>query len=531
MFFKNPFVKEGESSGVNTSTTRPRKPAFPGLLKDITIFEDSSKHLRRGISSSNFNQQDSETKSPTVRLKKVKKARSEMTTELFREATTEVTTEADIDVMIETITPPSQEDESTTKEGAGDEESTETSLFNFDTDYIDYITNDIEGSGGGVNEASGEDLETFDTFSDEFVLESKISELEEDLVVDTDSGRVYGTRQVTATGAGVREWHGVPYAEPPEGKRRFLPPLPPRPWGGVRRARTGGPRCWDSRAGSAWDADSSMSEDCLYLSVWSGEGGPGRAVLVWLTAGGEAAGAGGAELAVRGEVLVVRVESRRGALGFLATGDEVSGNAGLMDQVQALHWVRANIDRFGGDPGRVTIMGVGPGADLASLHLLSPLACPLFQAVILMSGATPPPLPSTQEASQQARALARLLGCPQDGPSLLSCLRAVDPQVLTNQEQVAAPGGFHPTVDGQFMVEQPGNLMEGNFFKKTPMLVGTNTAEGQEQLLQLVPDMDSREVLMLSASELDSALARVFPSHPDSIQSLVGIISCRNYLL
>jgi len=118
---------------------------------------------------------------------------------------------------------------------------------------------------------------------------------------------------------------------------------------------------------------------------------------------------GGSELAARGDVIVVRVESRRGALGFLALGDEIPGNAGLLDQVMALQWVKDNIDRFGGLSDRVTIMGVRDAADLASLHLLSPLSCPLFQAAILMSGATPPPLPSTEDKASEAVALGHQL--------------------------------------------------------------------------------------------------------------------------
>ena len=135
-----------------------------------------------------------------------------------------------------------------------------------------------------------------------------------------------------------------------------------------------------------------MAEDCLYLSIWS-PGGKGKSVLVWLSGGGEEV-EGGGELAARGDIIVVRVESRRGALGFLALGDQIPGNAGLLDQVMALQWVRDNIDRFGGLSDRVTIMGARDAADLASLHLVSPLSCPLFHAAILMSGATPPPLPS-----------------------------------------------------------------------------------------------------------------------------------------
>ena len=262
-----------------------------------------------------------------------------------------------------------------------------------------------------------------------------------------------------------------------------------------------------------------MAEDCLYLSIWS-PGGEGKSVLVWLSGGGEGV-EGGGELAARGDIIVVRVESRRGALGFLALGDQIPGNAGLLDQVMALQWVRDNIDRFGGLSDRVTIMGARDAADLASLHLVSPLSCPLFHAAIMMSGATPPPLPSPEDKASEAIALGQLLACSGDGQAMTSCLRSTNAQVLTNQERAAAPLGFLPNVDGAFMVEQPGDLMEGKFFKRAPLLVGSNTAEGQEVLVQLLPDMEEREVLYLTVEELDASLAKIFPENSEPLQSLI----------
>ena len=393
-----------------------------------------------------------------------------------------------------------------------------TNLFNIESSGDDDSDMKEESSGDTTDEGSGSDFEGSGAI---FVAEKDLNSLEEDLVVDTDAGRVYGRYRASSGGSRVVEYLGVPYADLPTGPRRFLPPLPPRPWGGVRKALNPAPRCWDASSENSWEATATkeMAEDCLYLSIWT-PGGEGKSVLVWLSGGGQE-DEGGSELAARGDVIVIRVESRRGALGFLALGNEIPGNAGLLDQVMALQWVRDNIDRFGGLADRVTIMGVREAADLASLHLLSPLSCPLFQAAILMSGATPPPLPSPENKASEAIALGQLLACSGDKEELTSCLRATNPQVLTNQERAAAPLGFLPNVDGAFMVEQPGDLMEGKFFKRAPLMVGSNTAEGQEVLVQLLPDMEEREVLYLTLAELDASLARIFPENSEPLQSLI----------
>ena len=493
---RNPFAKKSQEQ--TSQSPHPAKAAFPGLLKDIEIYVDPKKKLRRGMQDSTENYVE---QVPATRLKK--KARSEISTEVA----------TDVLAQLNTATEQSVQDG---EDGV---------LVRPSVDFV--LDNDFVVDSNEINveqQISDPVLDYPEEASDDFVPNADVPELEDHLVIDTDAGRVYGQERMTATGVRVAEYHGVPYAEAPLGDRRFLAPLPPRPWGGVRRAWVRAPSCWNSQASNSWEAlaRNDMSEDCLYLSIWA----PlekGRAVLVWLAAGEDNLEAG-AEMAARGDLLLVRVESRRGALGYLVLGEEVPGNAGLMDQVVALRWVQANIDRFGGNPERVTIMGVGQGADLASLHLISPLACPLFHAAILMSGATPPPLPSLAEATSSTSALGHLLACPEQGADLLACLRQCDAQVLTNQEQAAAPDGFQPVVDGVFVVEQPGDLMEGDFFKKAPVLVGSNMAEGQDMLVQLLPDMDLREVLMLSASELDSALRDVFPSHPQPIQSLVMII-------
>jgi carboxylesterase type B len=194
--------------------------------------------------------------------------------------------------------------------------------------------------------------------------------------VATRSGRLEGETY----GGGVR-FRGIPFAKPPIGALRFRAPEPPDPWSGLRDARDFGPsapqigpvnRVIRSLIGAA---GSRQSQDCLYLNVWTPKcDGARRPVMVWIHGGAFILGSGstslyaGERLATRGDVVVVTINYRLGALGFLswkgfAPGSDVPpANLGLRDQIAALGWVRDNIEAFGGDPGNVTVFGESAGA-------------------------------------------------------------------------------------------------------------------------------------------------------------------------
>ena len=167
-----------------------------------------------------------------------------------------------------------------------------------------------------------------------------------------------------SSGRELKEYLSIPYAKPPVGLLRFKSPQPPEPWTQILNNSVPSCKCWSSHATNSWDVeDTGMSEDCLYLSIWSPpppRGSPEelRPVMVLLTSGKEEGALSGLEVAAEGEVVFVKVESRHGALGFLAGEDSpVTTNIGLLDQTLALKWVQANIDLFGGDSARVTILG------------------------------------------------------------------------------------------------------------------------------------------------------------------------------
>jgi para-nitrobenzyl esterase len=218
-----------------------------------------------------------------------------------------------------------------------------------------------------------------------------------DVLVETRRGRVRGLAE-----GGLAVFRGIPYARPPIGARRFAPPEPPESWTSTRDATRFGPSA--SQNGALIGPIMSLgigrtSEDCLYLNVWTPAADRRRRpVLVWIHGGAFVLGAGsqmlydGAALARRGDVVVVTINYRLGAFGFLRLRDRfgqrlpAGGNEGLLDQLAALAWVRDEIEAFGGDPGEVTIFGESAGAMSCATLVGLPSAHGLFHRAILQSG-------------------------------------------------------------------------------------------------------------------------------------------------
>ena len=205
---------------------------------------------------------------------------------------------------------------------------------------------------------------------------------------------------------GLTVYRGIPFAAPPSGELRWRSPRPAAPWEGVRHADKFAPECVQrSRAGES----PSMSEDCLYLNVWTPAKSPSDRipVLVWIYGGGFNAGATSVptysgEVLARKGVVLVSIAYRVGALGFLAhpelsaeSPEHVSGNYGLLDMIAGLQWIKKNIAAFGGDPDKVTIFGESAGGIAVSMLCASPLAKGLFEGAISESGGSfGPPRPA-----------------------------------------------------------------------------------------------------------------------------------------
>lgn len=233
-------------------------------------------------------------------------------------------------------------------------------------------------------------------------------------VRQTTAGAVLGV-----SGAGYSVYQGVPYAAPPVGPLRWKHAVPVAAWDGLRDATKPSPRCVQEGGDD--------SEDCLALNIWSPVGAPAKPVLVWFHGGGFASGSGSLyqarRLAVEGDLVVVTVNYRLGALGFLAHPQVGDGNFGFTDQQAALRWVQASISAFGGDPHRVTIAGESAGAMAVCDHLSAPGSAGLFSAAILASGPCQNQV-DLGSAHAVSRAYAAAVGCP-DGPAVAACLRAL----------------------------------------------------------------------------------------------------------
>ncbi|MDE1893345.1 MAG: carboxylesterase family protein [Pseudomonadota bacterium] len=293
-------------------------------------------------------------------------------------------------------------------------------------------------------------------------------------------------------GVALDEFQGIPYAAPPVGDLRWKPPQPVKAWTGVRQARQFGPRCMQLPLfGDMVFRSNGMSENCLYLNVWAPAPAAvagGRAklpVLVYFFGGGFVAGDGseprydGASLASKGMVTVT-VNYRLGAFGFFAvpglvqeSPQHAAGNYGLLDQVAALRWVRANIARFGGDPARVTIAGESAGSIAVSALMASPLSRHLFARAIGESGALIAPIAPVSLATMQAHgeALAHRLGA-----DSLAALRAL-PADTVLQATRGQGGDADVDIDGWFLHEPPAVTFARGRQAKLPLLLGTNSQE------------------------------------------------------
>ena len=318
---------------------------------------------------------------------------------------------------------------------------------------------------------------------------------------------------------GVTAFKGIPYAEPPVGDRRWKPPVAIAPWEGVRPAIEFGAAC--VQVGSVPDSIYArqlrrMSEDCLFLNVWRPPQASEAPVMVWIHGGslrtGEA-GSGlydGAALARKG-VVVVSLNYRLNVLGYLAhpqlsaeSPHGASGNYGLLDQIEALRWVRENIAAFGGDAGNVTLFGESAGA-LSVIELMaSPLARGLFHKAIVQSGylVSNPELSRSRFGLPSAHAIGEWLAR-ELGAADIGALREMDVHSLVDR---ATAVGFDPqaTIDGWALPQQIIECFDRGEQAPVPLIAGFNEGEIRSLRPIFVPPLPA------SAEEYESLVRRLY---------------------
>ncbi|MDQ8729751.1 carboxylesterase/lipase family protein [Bradyrhizobium sp. LHD-71] len=322
-------------------------------------------------------------------------------------------------------------------------------------------------------------------------------------VVETAAGKVRGT-----VVNGLNRFKGIPYADVTSGDGRFLPPRPPRPWRGIRNAFEVGrssPQPGRSRNVDWWawiTDDQPQGEDCLVLNVYAPEPSATRKrpVMVYLHGGGfntgsaSTAGTDGTHLARRGDVVVVTINHRLNVFGFLylaSFGERYaeSGNAGMLDAVAALRWVKQNIAAFGGDPDNVTIFGQSGGASKVAVLLAMPQAQGLFHKAIIQSASSLIRMATPEQATAAARGLLDELG----GERSLDRLGEASAADLlaARQRSIAKAGGmdnFRPVVDGRSLPSHPFDPAAPGLAQNIPLLIGVTDTE---QTFFLGPDAEN----------------------------------------
>lgn len=313
------------------------------------------------------------------------------------------------------------------------------------------------------------------------------------LLAQTRNGPVQGREK-----DGALLFAAIPYAAPPVGERRFLPPAPHPDWTEPRDARRFGPAAPQIASGGMTDPPVRWAEDCLTLNVQTPALDAGaRPVLVWIHGGGYRNGQGavpwynGARFAAGGGIVVVSINYRLGALGFtdlrrFGTMFEASGSHGTLDQIAALGWVRDNIAHFGGDPAKVTIAGESAGAFSVATLLGSPRAAGLFRAAIAQSGAAHHVL-AEDKGQLVAETFLGALGAKDIASLQAASVDAVlAAQAATIEALERGPGrpsalgdvsAFYPVAGSSALPQQPLAAIKSGLNRAVPLLAGTNRDE------------------------------------------------------
>jgi len=326
------------------------------------------------------------------------------------------------------------------------------------------------------------------------------------------AGVVIGRYVESPQGVKVEEYLGIPFAKPPVGELRYSDPvlletLPKNPYE-ANNYRNACIQPIDETFGTfpgsdMWNVRTEQNEDCLFLNIWAPlrkDSNSLKSVMVWVYGGGFYSGSNslwiynGKTLAAFGDVIIVSLNYRVGSFGYLSTGDgRIKGNFGMKDQVIALTWIKDNIEAFGGNPASVTIFGESSGASSAGLHQMSEHSRHLFTRAIYQSGS-----PDSQwsfmtqkQARSRSEIFFRKVNCHMhEEKALLTCLRGLSAKTILDNEGVdnrfmVFP--WVPSVDGDFLVDTPYNLLKNGSFQHKDAILGVNRDEGTFCILFALP--------------------------------------------
>lgn len=366
--------------------------------------------------------------------------------------------------------------------------------------------------------------------------------------VKVTGGRLQGT---PGNDPSVTVFRGVPYAAPPVGNLRWRVPQPVPSWTGVRHADHFGNVCMQNalKPGSFYQVEfyekpEPMSEDCLYLNLWTGASTADekRPVMVWFHGGGFVEGSGslpsfnGENLARKG-IVIVTVNYRLGVFGFLAHPElssespyHSSGNYGLLDQLAVLKWVKTNIQSFGGDPANVTIFGQSAGASSVLSLCASPLAKGYFRRAIVESG-------GFGSASDRKTEEANGLGFARRvGVDSIAGLRA-KPAAEIQRIAIPPPNGkggnvsrFRPYVDGYFLTADPRSVFEAGTENTRSLLAGSNANEGTTLVSAPVTEAQMKSSIKARYGPRAEEYFKLYPVHSDKEAWEASITAVRDYM-
>ncbi|KAG5329496.1 EST6 protein, partial [Acromyrmex charruanus] len=335
--------------------------------------------------------------------------------------------------------------------------------------------------------------------------------------VKTPLGGLKGYYKVSQNGRKYEAYEGIPYALPPIGKLRFKPPRPIPAWIGELSATKFGSACIQYDHKPEYSPEKVVgAEDCLYLNVYvpvrekEGSKLP-LPVLFWIHGGAFQFGSGmlySAKYLMDSDVILVTINYRLGPMGFLSTEDEVvPGNMGLKDQSMALRWVSQNIEWFGGDPNKVTLVGLSAGGASVHYHYLSQMSAGLFQGGISFSGTAFDCWTQAENSKEKAKKLSALMGCPTTSSrDMIRCLRHRPSRAIVQATSEFMSFFYNPFSpygpvvekfgdEAPFIDRTPVEIINSGDVQDIPWVTGVTSEEGLYPVAEFISDDESLKQL------------------------------------